>query len=279
MNLKDILNKETKFKRVFGMSGELPLMVSVSGGKTNAFMAIYLKNRFPNREMLFVFANTGKEKEETLDFLFNLDIHFKLGIVWLEALVAPEKGIGTSYTLVDFNSASRNGEPFEAVIKKYGLPSKLFRHCTRELKEKPIKVYATEILGKDYITCIGIRADESHRLSKKKNHWYPLSEINVTKRFINDWWDKQDFNLELAESEGNCDFCFLKSQRKRLNLLSNGLDVEWWNRMELKYGSERQHMFDVRSQKTIKELIEISNQMDLQLSAFDDVSFDCFCKN
>lgn len=256
-----------------------PLLVGVSGGKTSAFMAIYLKERFPSRKMLFVFANTGKEKKETLDFLRNIDLHFNLGIVWLEAKVYTEKGIGTSYTLVDFNSASRNGEPFEAVIKKYGLPSKLFRHCTRELKEKPIKVYATEILGKDYTTCIGIRADEPHRLSKKKNYWYPLSEINVTKRFVNDWWDKQPFNLELAESEGNCDFCFLKSQRKRLNLLKNGLNVDWWNRMELQHGTEKQPMFDVRNNQTIEELIETSNKMDLQLSIFDDVSFDCFCKS
>ena len=59
--------------------------------------------------MLFVYANTGKEKEETLVFLNKLDLHFNLGIVWIEAKVNPIKGKGTEYTIVDFNTASRNG--------------------------------------------------------------------------------------------------------------------------------------------------------------------------
>ena len=67
------------------MNTERPILVSVSGGRTSAFMAIYLKERFPKRKLLFVFANTGKEHEATLDFLDKLDIQFNLGLVWLDS--------------------------------------------------------------------------------------------------------------------------------------------------------------------------------------------------
>ena len=55
------------------MNNEKPILVTVSGGKTSAFMAIYLKQLWPNRKMLFLFANTGKEKEETLVFLNKIE--------------------------------------------------------------------------------------------------------------------------------------------------------------------------------------------------------------
>lgn len=260
------------------MNSNKPILVSVSGGRTSAFMAVFLKERYRNRKMLFLFANTGKEKEETLIFLNKLDKHFGLGVVWLEAKVNPEKGKGTTYKVVDFKTASRNGQPFEEVIKKYGLPSKLFRHCTRELKENPIHKYAKEILGNEYLTAIGIRADEKHRLTQKENYIYPLAEMNIDKKFINDWWEKQPFNLKLREHEGNCDFCFLKSKKKRVMLLKDGLNVEWWNRIEQKYTSEYQPMFDVRNDATIKDLIKLCELEQTQLSLLDDVSFDCFCK-
>ncbi len=178
-----------------------PILVTFSGGRSSAFMAVFVKNYYPNHEKLFVFANTGKEREETLIFVDKCDKEFDLNLVWLEADVNEEKGKGTNYKIVDFETASRNGEPFESVIKKYGLPSKLYRHCTRELKEVPIHKYAKEILRKDYLTAVGIRADEKHRLKNNENIIYPLSELNVDELFIRNWWKKQNFDLELKDYE------------------------------------------------------------------------------
>ena len=183
-----------------------PLLVSFSGGRTSAFMAKFLKEQYKGkREMLFLFANTGKEKEETLIFVNKCDKEFDLNLVWLEADVNEEKGKGTTYKIVDFETASRNGELFEAVIKKYGLPSKLYRHCTRELKENPIHKYAKEILGSEYLTALGIRADEKHRLKTNSKNIYPLAEIGVDEVFIRNWWKRQDFDLGIKDYEGNCD--------------------------------------------------------------------------
>lgn len=260
------------------MTTDLPILVSVSGGKTSAFMAVYLKTRYPKRKLVFVFANTGKEREETLLFLKELDIAFKLNIVWIEAVVNPIKGKGTTFKIVNFVNASRNGEPFEAVIDKYGLPSKLYRHCTRELKEVPIHKYVKSVIGKDYLTAIGIRADEKHRLGSKKGFVYPLNEIGVTRELVNDWWNRQSFNLNLLEHQGNCDFCFLKSKKKRIMLLKEGLNVDWWNRIERTKAKGVQTMFDVRNNLTIEDLIKLNNDDNTQVSLLDDISFDCFCK-
>lgn len=271
-----------------------PLLVSFSGGRTSAFMAKFLKERYPNREMLFVFANTGKEREETLIFVDKCDKEFDLNLVWLEADVNEEKGKGTSYKIVDFETASRNGEPFESVIKKYGLPSKLYRHCTRELKEVPIHKYAKEVLGSDYLTAIGIRADEKHRLKTNSKNIYPLAEIGVDEVFIRNWWKRQSFDLDLKDYEGNCDLCFLKSTRKKLTLISENPNVaEWWNGMEQKYNSTYQSKFDEIRNLSILDLVELSKQpfrkaidkeeereqMPQLFEPEFDLEYDCFCKS
>lgn len=251
---------------------------------------------YAHREKLFLFANTGKEMEETLIFADRCDKEFGLNLVWLEADVNHEKGKGTEYKIVDFETASRKGEPFEAVIKKYGLPSKLYRHCTRELKEIPIHKYARKILGSAYQTAIGIRADEPHRLKQKPGYVYPLAELNIDEKFIRSWWEKQPFDLGIKDYEGNCDLCFLKSKRKKLTLLSEKPHIaDWWDEMEEKYGSEYQSKFDEIRDLTIKELVHLAqlpfqkaiDKQDLrntQLSLFDfetemDLEYDCFCKN
>lgn len=130
--------------------GKKKLLVSVSGGETSLFMAVWiwlhLKDEY---EIIFVFANTGQENEETLIFLKQCEEHFGIKIIWIEADVIEGKGNGTRFKIVNFETASRNGEPFEAVIKKYGIPNTKFLHCTRELKMNPIKAYAKSIWGKE----------------------------------------------------------------------------------------------------------------------------------
>lgn len=278
---------ETKPKR--------DIVISFSGGRTSAFMAVFCKEYYKDDNVLVIFANTGKEREETLEFVDKCDKHFNLGVVWLEANVTPEKGKGTDYTQVTFETASRNGEPFKEVIKKYGLPSKLYRHCTRELKETPLRKYANKYFGhKKWNIALGIRVDEPHRINRnRKNTLYPLADINVDEKFIRTWWDKQPFDLQLKDYEGNCDLCFLKSKRKRLTLLSENPNIAtWWDEMEKTYATQYKEMFDVRGNTTIQDLIELAqkpfervyDKHDMRKSQceFDydmDVEFDCFCKN
>ena len=272
------------------------LLITFSGGRTSAFMAVLLNQlpKYADWNKLFLFANTGKEMPETLDFVNQCANEFDIKIIWLEALVQSGKGNGTQYNVVDYKSASRNGEPFADVISKYGLPSKLWRHCTRELKDQPIHKFAKEHFGGKYVTALGIRADEKHRISNKKNHIYPLAELNIDEKFIRDWWSKQSFDLKIADYQGNCDLCFLKSKRKKLTILLENPDVaDWWNEQEIKNATPEQSLFDVYRDLSIEKLIELSKKpfrkaIDLhelrenepQLFDMDmDLSFDCFCKS
>lgn len=272
------------------------ILISFSGGRTSAFMARFCKEYYKNDNLLFCFANTGKEREETLVFVDRCDKEFDLNVVWIEADVQIKKGIGTKYKIVDFGSASRDGEPFEDVIKKYGIPSKLYRHCTRELKEVPIHKFAKEYFkGEKYYTALGIRADEPKRLNNSDPmKIYPLAEININEEFIRNWWTKQSFDLGLKDYEGNCDGCFLKSLRKRMTIaIECPKTPNWWSRMEINYGTGRQPIFDVRNnlsykhinelaKKPFKKVIDKKEERDAIPSLFDlklDIEFNCYCAN
>ena len=147
------------------------LLVSFSGGETSAFMAQWLKNHyreFGYENIVFVFANTGLENEQTLEFVESCDIKFGLKLHWVEALVWQSIRKGTGYTLTDYEHAKRKGEPFESIIQKYGIPNQATPHCTRELKQAPIHSFAKVWFnGEKYHTAIGIRKDEADRINPK----------------------------------------------------------------------------------------------------------------
>ena len=119
------------------------LVCTFSGGRTSAFMGLMLKEHpsYKDFDKVFIFANTGKELPETLDFINECDKRWGLDVVWLEAKVVHEKGVGTNYKIVDYESASRKGEPFTDMLNKYPLPNNMASNCTRELKMRPIEKY------------------------------------------------------------------------------------------------------------------------------------------
>ena len=113
----------------------------MSGGRTSAFMTKMILDNYKDKyDIVVCFANTGQENDATLDFVNNCDKHFGFNTVWLEAVVN-EGRVACSHRVVDYDSASRKGEPFEEVVKKYGIPNNGYPHCTRELKENPIHSY------------------------------------------------------------------------------------------------------------------------------------------
>lgn len=212
------------------------IVVSFSGGKTSAYMAKKLIDAgYPN--LKFVFMNTGCEGEETLRFIDRCDREWNLNVVWLEAVVSPESGKGTAHRVVDFDSASRDGKPFEDVIRKYGIPNVAFPHCTRELKERVFKSWCRKNIKGPWTTAIGIRADEPKRLKPKPRVVYPLAhDFPTTKAMVNDWWEDQPFTLNLPEHRGNCTWCWKKSEPKLLRVAKETPGVfEFPARMEALY--------------------------------------------
>jgi hypothetical protein len=192
--------------------------------------------------MVFVFANTGEEREETLEFAHQCSIFFGFPLVWIEGKFNKERGIGTGHKIVTFETASRNGEPFEAHCSTYGIPNQANPQCTRELKAVPIKSFARSLGWKKYWTAIGIRVDEIDRIDAdriKKMLYYPLCEdLPTTKPEINVYWIQQPFRLKLKGYEGNCKWCWKKSYKKLLRLAKDHPEFfDFPKEMERKYGN------------------------------------------
>lgn len=220
------------------------LLVSFSGGRTSAVMTKLLWEQYrETHELAVCFANTGQEHPATLDFVNACDKHFGWGVVWLEAVVNPEKNKGIRHKIVDYDTAARKGEPFEAVIKKHGLPGPGYNHCTRALKEEPISSYVWRDLKwkrGEYWTAIGIRADEIDRVSEKRleKKWvYPLVKANWSKCDVTKEVASWPFDLKLpGDHLGNCTWCWKKSLRKLLTVAAqHPRELDFPERMEAEH--------------------------------------------
>lgn len=237
--------------------------------------------------MIVVFANTGREREETLQFVDRCDKEFGFNTVWVEALINHQNRIGTGYIITNMGDASRNGEPFENMIKKYGIPNQNAPHCSRELKKNPIKSYARSIGWKNYETALGIRSDEPKRLNwaaKKKDKFLYFAELfHVTKSDVNKFWLSQSFDLELKSYEGNCDLCWKKSLRKLMTITKDKPELaDWWRDMENKYSmftpetrmkkAKPPYMF-FRKNMTVDEIIE-EGKFDFTISVDESNDVD-----
>lgn len=210
--------------------------------------------RYPECEIHIVFANTGEERPETLEFGHLCEQRWLAKgykTIWLEAVVAPKKGVATSYRYVDYQTAHRPeyswnptygseyefenplysakyaalmdtrpaewGHPFENMIAKYGVSNNSFPHCTRELKIQAIGAWIKDHFEPGaFEMALGIRADEQQREGR---WWYPLIEWGVTKEMVRAYWRAQPFDLQLKDYEGNCATCWKKGLDKNLTLL------------------------------------------------------------
>lgn len=199
-------------------------------------------------DVIVAFANTGKEREETLRFVHECGSRWGVYIHWLEWRSKPER-----FAEVGFNSAARLGEPFEGLIALRGrLPNPVQRFCSRELKVEPIKEFCRALGWERWSNIIGLRYDEGHRLLRKYaendnggHRWksaMPMDKAHATKRDVLRFWLgsnadplnllhplPQGFDLALRDHEGNCDLCFLKSNGKLEAIINARPGVEdWW---------------------------------------------------
>lgn len=249
------------------------LLVSVSGGRTSGLMAKLLWDRFKEEyEMVFVFANTSREEEATLQFVKNLEVNFLLPIVWVEAKVHHGIRKASTHIITDFKNAKRDGSLFEEVIKKYGIPHSGVMQCTRELKHNSIRSYAKSVGFDKAIIAVGYRADEPKRVNLVKanqnNQWYPLYEWGIKKPDVANFWIKQSFDLKLEDWEGNCILCHKKSKRKLLTkILKDPKSTFFHEKMEDKYSMSPPPKYNgalpmrfFRDRESIKDLIEDSKE-------------------
>jgi len=218
------------------------LFISFSGGRSSFVMTdLLLSEQKPDREIAVAFCNTGLEHEATLDFVNDCDRHWGGVVVWLES-VFHGVGKGVTHKIVDFNTASRRGEPFEAFIAKHGIPNATTPQCTARLKLDCIFSYRRANNWLACPTAIGIRADEIDRQSKhmeRDNLIYPLIDRGFTKEMVNAYAAKFPFDLKIPnDAYGNCVTCWKKSDRKLFTIaIESPHYFDFFRRMDSEYGN------------------------------------------
>jgi hypothetical protein len=217
------------------------IVCTVSAGYSSMMMALKMKEWYPQDNIIYIFANTGREDERSLKFLKECSEFYGLKIIYLEPILNLIKGKGTKYKIVSWDEMDRTGWFFEQGISIYGIPSVANKWCNRELKLVPMTKYCDDVFGKDnWCVALGIRIDEMDRFSenyKTNNIFYPLVDNKIDSRKRNKFWSEQPIKLKIKAYEGNCTLCFEKSDRKRMTIANEYPEkVIWWDEMEKKYG-------------------------------------------
>ena len=267
-----------------------PSCISFSGGRTSAYMLwrfIEANDGLPD-DCIVTFANTGKEEEATLRFVERCSKEWDVPIVWLEYQWAEETK--DRFKVVDFDTAARNGEPFEALIhaKRY-LPNPVARFCTIEMKIRTIANYLWSIghvekrSHGENMAIVGIRADEQRRAAKIEPHRRPLVTAGVTKETVTAFWDTQLFDLELPNVNGvtlhgNCDLCYLKGANLIESLIvERPSRADWWARMEREVPASQQSGALWRNDRPSYAQMQVIAREQGQLDLAGDETIPCFC--
>jgi 3'-phosphoadenosine 5'-phosphosulfate sulfotransferase (PAPS reductase)/FAD synthetase len=133
-------------------------IVSVSGGKDSAALAVYIRHHCPEIPAEYVFCDTGTELPETYEYLEKMEAILGIKVKHVNALEMAGIKDKPGRTAFDW-----------FLNERYGgfLPSPRMRWCTRVLKIQPFERFVGESRCFSYI---GIRADENREgyVSQKK---------------------------------------------------------------------------------------------------------------
>jgi len=272
---------------------EGPALISFSGGRTSAFMLKQIIDAHGGTlpdDIYVTFANTGKEMPETLDFVQACSEHWDVKVHWLELEMADERPVYRTKE-VTYETASRDGKPFEALIgRRSYLPNPVARFCTAELKIRRMKDFMWKIKGyKHWDNVLGLRYDEPRRVSSSRNasdreRWgnlMPMYEAKHTVKDVLEFWQKANFDLTLPSIDGqtlagNCDLCFLKGRKTLTKLIKERPDLTtWWIAQENRIGEGTGATFRSDRPPYVELLKEAENPvMD---DMFEDDAMSCFC--
>lgn len=279
---------------------EGPACISFSGGRTSGYMLWRILQAHGGalpEDVVVCFANTGREMPETLDFVQECSERWSVPITWLE--YRPKVDKRKQFAVVTHETASRRGEPFEALItdRNY-LPNPVTRFCTVELKIRPMHKFLRSLGWDEWTSCIGIRADEERRLAKMRARGRstetpdetpcaPLGEAGVTVEDVGAFWAANDFDLRLPNMNGrtmhgNCDLCFLKGGDQVLSLIrENPQRAVWWMAQEARIASAGKFRGDGARFRSDRPSYAEMHRMATahgELFAFDDEALqDCAC--
>ena len=181
-------------------------VVCLSGGKDSTALAVYLTGKIPNLEYLF--CDTGKELQETYDYLDKI-----------EAIL----GIKIKRLMADHS--------FDYYHQLYSgfLPSPQMRWCTKELKIIPFEKECGEDTVYSYV---GLRADENREgyISHKPNITprFPFKEDGINKAGVLKILEESGLGLPAYyewRTRSGCYFCFFQRKAEWIGLKNRHPDL------------------------------------------------------
>lgn len=235
---------------------EGPAVISFSGGRTSGYMLKRLLDAGRHGDVHVVFADTGKERDETYAFVRAVEDWWHVQIQWVH----------------------RPGYFTQLITDKKMLPNPVMRFCTSELKMKPIERFMRGQGYERWTNIVGIRADEPSRIvrlrereDKYSDIALPLVDAGIALKDVTAFWQTQPFDLQLRPGEGNCDLCFLKGFKIRQQITRDHPELaEWWIEQERERGATFRN--DGR------RYLHLLTQPDLFVHGADeDTLLDCVC--
>lgn len=181
-------------------------ILSLSGGKDSAALAIYLRDRIP--EIEYIFHDTDKELPETYDYIHRLEAILGKPIV---------------------RTTPTDSFDHWLAVYKGMLPSNHRRWCTKMLKLKPFEAYVGD---GPVINYVGLRADENRTgyISTKPNILavYPFQDDGLVRADIIRILESSGLGLppymDWGRSRSGCYFCFYQQKIEWVRLLENHPD-------------------------------------------------------
>lgn len=169
-------------------------ILSLSGGKDSAALAVYMRDRVPDME--YIFHDTDKELPDTYEYIDRLEDY--LG----------KKIVRTTF-----------GTTFDDLLRKYGgmIPSNQRRWCTKMMKLKPLEDY---VGNEPCINYVGIRADEARvgYISHKPNlnAVFPFREDGIdyegVQKILRDSGIGMPPYTDWGRTRSGCFFCFYQQK-------------------------------------------------------------------
>jgi len=182
-------------------------ILSLSGGKDSAALAIYLRDRVPDME--YIFSDTLKELPETYAYLERIEDYLGRRVHRLNASLG-----------------------FDHWYDAYGemIPSNHRRWCTKMLKLKPFEQFVGDDKAINYV---GLRADEARSgyISHKPNITavYPFQTDGLRLHDIHDILNNSGVGLppytEWGRSRSGCFFCFYQQKIEWVRLKERHPDL------------------------------------------------------
>lgn len=179
-------------------------ILSISGGKDSAALAVYMMENYNIPDLEYVFMDTEQELVETYEYLEKLEGALGCEIVRLK----PERS-------------------FDEYVKLHNgyLPSAQQRWCTINMKIKPFEAF----VGDDHVySYIGIRGDENRDgyISSKGNvePVYPFIDDSITKRDVFRILEESGLGIPdyyKWRTRSGCYFCFFQRQVEWVGLSEN----------------------------------------------------------